>query len=70
MKECDDYIKRWNDCYSDPVAREAARPAIEEMTKAWKEQANDPYGKTVLPRGCKMALDNFPTAACTRKREP
>jgi hypothetical protein len=64
VKECDDYIKTWKDCYKDPTARAAAQPGLDQMTKAWKEQAKDPNSKAALAQGCKMALDNFPKAAC------
>jgi hypothetical protein len=64
VKECDDYVKTWKDCYKDPTARAAAQPGLDQMTKAWKEQAKDPASKTALAQGCKMALDNFPKAAC------
>ena len=42
VKECDDYIKTWNDCYKDPAAKAAAKPGLDAMTKAWKDQAKDP----------------------------
>lgn len=64
IKECDDYVKTWKDCYKDPTARAAAQPGLDQMTKAWKEQAKDPNSKAALAQGCKMALDNFPKAAC------
>jgi hypothetical protein len=64
IKECDDYIKTWKDCYKDPTARAAAQPGLDQMTKAWKEQAKDANSKAALAQGCKMALDNFPKAAC------
>jgi hypothetical protein len=64
VKECDDYIKTWNDCYKDPAAKAAAKPGLDAMTKAWKDQAKDPQTKAALATGCKMALDNFPKAAC------
>jgi hypothetical protein len=64
IKECDDYVKTWKDCYKDPTARAAAQPGLDQMTKAWKEQAKDAASKAALAQGCKMALDNFPKAAC------
>ena len=64
VKECDDYIKTWNDCYKDPATKAAAKPGLDAMTKAWKDQAKDPASKSALAQGCKMALDNFPKAAC------
>jgi hypothetical protein len=64
VKECDDYIKTWNDCYKDPASKAAAKPGLDAMTKAWKDQAKDPQSKAALATGCKMALDNFPKAAC------
>ena len=64
VKECDDYMKTWNDCYKDPAAKAAAKPGLDAMTKAWKEQAKDPASKSALAQACKMALDNFPKASC------
>jgi hypothetical protein len=64
VKECDDYLKTWNDCYKDPAAKAAAKPGLDAMTKAWKDQAKDPASKSALAQACKMALDNFPKAAC------
>jgi len=64
IKECDDYIKTWNDCYKDPTMRAAAEPAFKQMKETWATQAKDPNSKAALASGCKMALDNFPKAAC------
>jgi hypothetical protein len=64
VKECDDYIKMWNDCYKDPATKAAAKPGLDQMTSAWKQAAKDPQSKAGLATGCKMALDNFPKAAC------
>jgi hypothetical protein len=64
VKECDDYIKMFNDCYKDPAAKAAAKPGLDAMVKAWKDQAKDPTTKAGLATGCKMAADNFPKAAC------
>jgi hypothetical protein len=64
IKECDDYIKTWNDCYKDPTMRAAAEPGFKQMKDTWATQAKDPASKAALASGCKMALDNFPKAAC------
>jgi hypothetical protein len=64
IKECDAYIQKWNDCYKDPTARAAAKPAFDTMKQTWSEQAKDPNAKAALAMGCKAALDAFPSAAC------
>jgi hypothetical protein len=64
VKECDDYIKKFNDCYKDPTAKAAAKPGLDAMVSAWKQAAATPQGKAGLATGCKSALDNFPAAAC------
>jgi hypothetical protein len=64
VKECDDYIKKWNDCYKDPATKAAAKPGLDQMTAAWKQAAANPQSKAGLATGCKMALDNFPSSAC------
>ena len=64
VAECDAYIKKWNDCYKDPATKAAAKPGLDQMTQAWKQAASTPQGKSGLAQGCKMALDNFPAAAC------
>ena len=64
VKECDDYIKKWNDCYKDPTTKAAAKPGLDQMTAAWKEAAKNPASKSALAAGCKSALDSFPAAAC------
>lgn len=70
VDECDDYVKNWNDCYSDPMRRAAAGPGLEQMIKAWRETiAQDPGKRAQLAEGCRIALDNFPRAACTPKAQ-
>ena len=64
IKECDDYIKKWNDCYKDPTMKAAAKPAFDQMKQQWATQAKDPNQKAALAQACKMSLDNFPAAAC------
>ena len=54
----------FNDCYKDPTARAAAEPGLKQMKDTWRTQAKDPASKAALASGCKMALDNFPKAAC------
>ena len=59
VAECDEYIKKMNDC-STKMAPEAAGPmkeSMETMKKAWKDAASTPEGKTALASGCKQALD-------------
>ena len=59
VAECDDYIKKMNDC-AGKMQPEAAGPMKESMAtmqKAWKDAASTPEGKTALASGCKQALD-------------
>jgi hypothetical protein len=64
VKECDDYMKKWNDCYKDPAMKAAAKPGLDQTVAAWKQAAATPQGKAGLATSCKMMLDNFPSAAC------
>ncbi|HTJ83370.1 MAG TPA: hypothetical protein VL400_16740 [Polyangiaceae bacterium] len=65
VKECDEYIKTWKDCYKDPAAKAAAQPGLDAMVKAWKDAAaQGGAAKDALGAGCKQALDSFPKAAC------
>ncbi|HEY3816381.1 MAG TPA: hypothetical protein VGL81_04380 [Polyangiaceae bacterium] len=64
VKECDDYMKKWNDCYKDPAVKAAAKPGLDQTVAAWKQAASTPQGKAGLATSCKMMLDNFPSAAC------
>ena len=64
VKECDDYMKKWSDCYKDPAVKAAAKPGLDQTVAAWKQAAATPQGKAGLATSCKMMLDNFPSAAC------
>jgi hypothetical protein len=64
VKECDDYIKMWNDCYKDPATKSAMKSGLDQMTSAWKQAASTPQGKAGLATGCKAALDAFPKSSC------
>jgi hypothetical protein len=65
VKECDDYIKEWQNCYKDPSMKAAAQPGLDAMVKAWKDAAaQGPAARSALASGCKTALDNFPRSAC------
>jgi hypothetical protein len=64
VKECDDYIAKWNACYKDPTMKAAAQPAFDQVKAAWAESAKTPAGKTGLAMACKSMVDNFPSAAC------
>jgi hypothetical protein len=64
VKECDDYIKKWNDCYKDATMRAAAKPAFDQIQASWAGMAKDPAQKAALAGACKTMVDNFPTAAC------
>jgi hypothetical protein len=64
VKECDDYIKKFNDCYKDPTAKAAAQAGLDAMKQGWAGMAKDPQQKAALAGACKTALDNFPSAAC------
>jgi hypothetical protein len=64
VKECDDYMKMWSDCYKDPAVKAAAKPGLDQTVAAWKQAAATPQGKAGLATSCKMMLDNFPKAAC------
>jgi hypothetical protein len=64
VKECDDYMKKWADCYKDPATKAAAKPGLDQTVAAWKQAAATPQGKAGLATSCKMMLDNFPSAAC------
>jgi hypothetical protein len=64
VKECDDYIAKFNSCYKDPTAKAAAQPGLDAMKQAWTAAAKDPATKAGLAASCKAALDSFPSAAC------
>jgi hypothetical protein len=64
VKECDDYMKMWSDCYKDPAVKAAAKPGLDQTVAAWKQAASTPQGKAGLATSCKMMVDNFPKAAC------
>jgi hypothetical protein len=64
VRECDDYLKKWQDCYKDPASKAAARPALDQMVAAWKKEAAAPANRVAVAASCKMALDDFPSAAC------
>jgi hypothetical protein len=64
VKECDDYIKMWNDCYKDPTMKAAAKPAFDQVKSSWAGMAKDPAQKAALAGACKQMVDNFPKAAC------
>lgn len=59
VKECDDYIAKWQSCYKDPTMKAAAEPAFKTMRDAWAQQAKDPNSKAALATGCKAALDQL-----------
>jgi hypothetical protein len=64
VKECDDYVAKWQACYKDPAMKSAAQPAFDQMKQAWAEAAKTPAGKSGLATACKQMVDNFPSAAC------
>jgi hypothetical protein len=64
VKECDDYIAKFNSCYKDPTAKAAAQPGLDAMKQAWAQAAKEPAAKAGLAASCKAALDSFPSAAC------
>jgi hypothetical protein len=57
VKECDDYIAKWDTCYKDPAMKAAANPGLDQMKTAWAAAAKDPNSKAALGTGCKSALD-------------
>jgi hypothetical protein len=64
VKECDDYIAKWNACYKDPTMKAAAAPAFDQVKQSWAGMAKDPAQKAALAGACKQMVDNFPSAAC------
>jgi hypothetical protein len=64
VKECDDYVAKFDACYKDPTAKAAAQPSLDAMKQAWAAAAKDPATKAGLSFSCKAALDAFPAAAC------
>jgi hypothetical protein len=64
VKECDDYIAKWNSCYKNPTVKAAAQPAFDQVKANWTQMAKDPNQKAALGTACKTMLDNFPSAAC------
>jgi hypothetical protein len=64
VAECDEYIKKWNDCYKDPAMKAAAEPGLKATKDAWKTAAETPAGKDGLKMSCKAMVDAFPAAAC------
>jgi hypothetical protein len=59
VKECDDYIAKWDSCYKDPAVRAAAKPGLDQMKTAWASAAKDPNAKASLATGCKSAMDGL-----------
>jgi hypothetical protein len=64
IKECDDYIAKWNACYKDPTMKAAAEPSFKQVKEQWATMAKDPNQKAALAGACKTMVDNFPSAAC------
>ena len=62
IKECDDYIAKFEACFSkmDPATKAAAEPAFKAQRDAWKASAAS--NKDATQKGCKAALDNFATS--------
>ena len=59
VKECDDYIAAWNNCYKDPAMKAAAKPAFDQVRQQWAQQAKDPNQKAGLQMACKAAADSL-----------
>jgi hypothetical protein len=59
IKECDDYIAAWNNCYKDPTMKAAAKPAFDQVKTQWAQQAKDPQQKAGLQMACKAAADSL-----------
>jgi hypothetical protein len=59
VKECDDYIAAWNNCYKDPAMKAAAKPAFDQVRQQWATQAKDPNQKAGLQMACKAAADSL-----------
>lgn len=64
VKECDDYIKKFSDCYKDPATKAAMQPGLDQMKQTWSGMAKDPNQKAALAGACKAALDAFPSSSC------
>jgi len=59
VAECDDYLKKMNDCLGKmpAEAKAAQEQAFKASKDAWKAAAATPQGKEGLKTGCKAALD-------------
>jgi hypothetical protein len=64
VKECDDYIAKWNACYKDPTTRAAVQPSFDQVKQQWATMTKDATQKAGLQAACKAMVDNFPSAAC------
>jgi hypothetical protein len=64
VKECDDYVAKWSECYKDPATRAAVQPSFDQVKQQWATMAKDPAQKAGLQTACKAMVDNFPSAAC------
>jgi hypothetical protein len=62
VAECDDYLKKWEACFSKQgaAAKAAAEPGMKQMRDAWKAAAaQGGAAKDALKTGCKSALDTL-----------
>jgi hypothetical protein len=57
VKECDDYMKKWNDCYKDPATKAAMKSGYDQQVAAFKQAAATPQGKAAIATSCKSASD-------------
>lgn len=65
VQECDDYVKKWKECYKDPTTKAAMEPGLKTMTDEWKKQAAAGGAqKDGLKMVCKASLDAFKSDAC------
>lgn len=65
VQECDDYIKKWKECYKDPTIKAAMEPAFKQLTDGWRKTASEGQAqKDGLKVGCKASLDAFPKDGC------
>ena len=63
VKECDDYVTKYEACINKmgAAAKSAAEPGLKAQRDAFKSAAGTPAGKTALATQCKAAMDAIKT---------
>jgi len=76
VAECDQYLERMRACASK-MPNEATKPvdeAMAKMTRAWRDAASTPEGRTALAAGCLQAInaaeEAYKSMGCSFKDDP